>query len=105
MGADLTLTLPTDDGEVQVVTALWVWPKDEGDREGFYVAVHAPEVLVGPAHEFRWDGLTAREGAVRAATPELRAAYGLLVQAIESMFRGYPRTASEQLEQALADSC
>ena len=101
----LELTLPTANGEVWVMTVLWVWPSDYRDRETHHVAVEAPEALLAPAYERSMGGLTALEGAEHHATPELRAAYRLLAQAIESMFGGYPPTASEQFDEAAAEAC
>jgi hypothetical protein len=102
---ELALTLPTADGEVRVTAYLWMWPFDSVRRERHAVAIAAPEALLAPAHERAGGGPTARESAEHAATPELRAAYGLLVQAIESMFGEYPPTASEQFEDAAAGAC
>ena len=90
--AEFSLTLRADDDEVQATAHLLIVLKDSVS-EGY------------SAHELRWDGLTAREMAEHAATPGLRAAYRLLVQVIESMFGDYPRIASAQLEEQVADSC
>ena len=98
----LIVTLPAGDDEVRAMADLLIVPRDGlriVPREG---AVVEPS---GPAHELPYGGPTARESAEQAATPELRAAYRLLVQAIESMFGDYPRIASEQLEWAIADAC
>ena len=100
----LSVTLDTDGREVRAYTELWVMPPHL-DREKWAVLVETPGLLDSyelPAYPH---GLTAREQAEQAGTPEKRAAYRLLADAIESMFNGYPPTAPESLERALSRIC
>ena len=100
------LTLPMDDGEVAAYAELVSVPVDrveyvesvaESSMEGRALA---EELLSQPGFEARVDDLTAREQAESAEDPDVREAYRLMVDVLESVFGRYPATASE----GLADS-
>ena len=100
-------TLDTYGREVQVYTYLWVMPPHV-DREEWAEDVETPGLLDSyefRSNSFRSRGLTAREQAEQAGTPGERAAYRLLVDAIESMFNGYPPPAPESLERGVSRIC
>jgi hypothetical protein len=103
----LWLTLDNDGREVQVHAALWVLPP-HSDREEWAAILETPGLL--DVYEFRQPpgqppGLTVRELAEQAGTPGERAAYRLLVDAIESMFNGYPPTVPESLWRGVRRVC
>ena len=89
---EFILTLPTDDGEAVAYAELVSVPVDRVEDVESIAESSGLEVRV-------WD-LTAREHAKSAENPDLRAAYRLMVDVLESVFGRYPATASE----GLADS-
>ena len=106
-------TLDTYGRKVRAYAELWVMlphlDREEWatrlDGEELAEFMDTPGLFEEPGYELPVRDLTARGQAEQAGTPGERAAYRLLVNAVESMFNGYPPPAPESLERALFRIC